>query len=341
MPIITPVAPPTPATQSQSSDNAQQSARARAVALLSGGNGNTQQTPVVNPSNVSAEEHSAMKTHSSTDQDGNNGDNTSQQEAPPAAKEEPISSQYAILARKEKALRAQAAKQEQTYKAREAALAAREAEVASKATIDTSKYISIDDLKRNAYGKLTELGVTYDEISQQALASQSPEAQYYQRLREEMNSELQKVREEQAQTRTAYEQQQAQAYQNALNQIRTETRQLVMSDPSFETIKETGSVNDVVDLIERTFKEDGTLMTVEQAAQAVEDYLVEEALKISKIKKIQNRLGAQASKTPAQPQKQSAPQEANQLKTLTNSVTNTRPLTAKERALLAFKGQLK
>lgn len=334
MPTITVVdrAAPTQTGQSAPGSDAKQ----RAIQALMGSTGNTQQTPVVNPSQVSVEERGATKTENTT---AITEDTTSEQEAPQAAKEEPISSQYAILARKEKALRANAAKQEQTFKAREAALAAREAELTSKGTFDSSKYVSIDDLKRDAYRVLTNNGVTYDDISQQALASQSPEAQYYQRLREEMNQELQKVRDEQAQTRTAHQQQEAQAYQNALNQIRSEARQLVTSDPAFETIKETGSVNDVVDLIERTFKEDGTLMTVEQAAQAVEDYLVEEALKISKIKKIQNRLGVQAAKPAAKTQAPN-PQEANNLKTLTNSVGNTRPLTAKERALLAFKGEL-
>jgi hypothetical protein len=302
------------------------------------GSQNSQSNPVANPSSISPEENLAIKSQVSQDQTAITEDTTSE-EAPPATKEEPISSQYAILARKEKALRARAAQQEQAYKSREAALQAREAEISSKSNFDSSKYVSIEDLKRDSYGVLQKHGVSYDDISSQALASQSPEAQMLRQMREEMNAELQKVREEQANTRTAQEQQQAKAYQNALNQIRTEASQLVSSDPTFETIKETGSVNDVVDLIERTFKEEGRLMTVDEAAQQVEDYLVEEALKISRIKKIQSRLGAQTVQKTAEI-KQTAPvEEANKLKTLTNSVGNTRPLSAKERALLAFKGE--
>jgi hypothetical protein len=156
-------------------------------------------------------------------------------------------------------------------------------------------------------------------------------------MREEMQEELRKVREEQANSRKSIEQQQAQAYQQALSQIRAETKNLVNSDPSFEAIKATGSVNDVVELIERTFNEDGKLLTVEEAASAVEEYLTEEATRLSKIGKIQKRLqAAQQSNSAKKPV-----QEQPQLKTLTNGVGAQKPLNARERALLAFKGELK
>ena len=45
--------------------------------------------------------------------------------------------------------------------------------------------------------------------------------------------------------------QQTQAYQSAVNQIRTDVKALVSSDPNFETVKSTNSVNDVVELIDR------------------------------------------------------------------------------------------
>lgn len=327
-------------------NNAQSDARARAIAALAGSQQNSQQSPVVDPTSISPEEMSAVKSpeHTDNQEETQEAAPTKEEATQPEEKEEPLSTQYAVLARKEKALRAKAVAQEQQYRQREEALKTREAELSKSSTIDTSKYISIDDLKRNAFGKLSELGITYDDISQQALTAQSPEAQAMREFKQQMEDELRKVREEQANVKQTFEQQQAQQYQQALNQIRNEAKQLVSSDPTFETIREMGSVNDVVDLIERTFKEDGTLLTVEQAAQAVEDYLVEEALKISKIKKISERLKPAAPQA-APAKQQAAPgqqkqQPAQQLKTLTNSVGSTRPLSAKERALLAFKGQL-
>jgi hypothetical protein len=326
---------PTPGASASTSQQStpQQDARARAIAALSSSNSppGGEALPTVN----SQVAQNALET-----QTIEQTDNTEEVTSP--IKEEPISTQYAVLARKEKALRAKVVAQEQQWKQREAQLTARETELQSKNTIDTSKYISIDDLKRDAFGVLTKNGVSYDDISQQALAAQSPESQYYQRMREEMNQELQKVREEQANTRKSYEQQQSQAYQQAVTQIRNEANQLVKTDPNFETVRETGSVNDVVDLIERTFKEDGILMTVEEAAQAVEDHLIEEAMKISKIKKIQERLKSAAQKAPAaQQQASQAQQQPNQMKTLTNTVGSSKPMSARERALLAFKNELK
>jgi hypothetical protein len=329
-----------PVSAQPSETNAQQSARARAIAALSGGTANqAQATPVANPSSVAVEDMAAISQSSGQNDSSAEATNASEPEVTAPTKEEPLSSQYAALARKEKAIRAKAMAQEAQFKQREAALQAREAEIQSKSSIDSSKYISIDDLKRDAYSTLMGLGITYDELSQQALNAQSPEAQAFQRYKAMMDKELQQVREEQAKTRQSFEQQQAQAYQQALAQIKNEANQLVNSDPSFETIKATGSVDDVVELIERTFQQEGTLLTVEQAAQAVEDYLIEEALKIANIKKIQAKLKP-AAQQPA-PQKQpTQPAQPAQMKTLTNAVGSTRPLTAKERALLAFKGEL-
>lgn len=301
-------------------------------------------TPQVNQNNISPEERGAItsqvpenkETHSSVE-----GQDTQSEATPPTvpSKEVPLSTQYAALARKEKALRSAQIAQETQFKQREAALQAREQELTNKPSFDPTKYISIDDLKQDAYGNLTRIGVAYDDISQQAIAAQSPEAQAFQRYRVQMEGELQKVRDEQAKIRQSSEQQQAQAYQQAVNQIRNEANQLVTADPTYETIKATNSVSDVVELIERTFKEEGTLLTVEQAAQAVEDYLVDEALKLAGIKKIQAKLRPAAPNTAAQATTNPV-QSAPQMKTLTNAVGSTRPLTAKERALLAFKGEL-
>jgi hypothetical protein len=301
-------------------------ARARAIAALQGN------TPVQNPSSISPEEVGAIRRTATSDTVEQPSEATE-----PESKEAPLSPQYAALARKEKAIRAKAIAQEQAFKAREAALIAREAELTSKSNPTLDNYISKDKLKENAFGVLSELGLTYDQLTEQAIAQQSPEWQMFAQMRQEMQEELRKVREEQAETRKSYEQQQAQAYQQALTQIRNETKNLVSSDPSYEAIKATGSVNDVVELIERTFNEEGRLLTVEEAATAVEEYLVEEATKLSRLGKIQKRLtSAQSPSTKTQPLA-----AQNQMKTLTNGVGAQKPLSARERALLAFKGEMK
>jgi hypothetical protein len=353
MPTITIVDKPTPIQTSLNSNN---QARERAVAALLGGTGNAQATPVADPNNVSVEDLQATQTkqtdNSVVEETATDSQEATAQSLDPSkdassedAKTEtapPLSTQYAILARKEEALRARAIQQDQAIKAREDAIAAREVELQSKANPDLSNYISKDKIKQNAYGVLTELGLTYDEITQQALASQSPDAQLIRQMREELAEELKGVKEEQAKTRQIVEEQNTKAYQQAVSQITSEVKQLVKLDPSFELIKAKSAHGDVVQLIERTFHEDGVLMSVEEAAQAVEDYLVEEAFKDSQVGKIQARLKKAAEAKP-QP-KTVAVQQQNaqpQIKTLTNAVGSTRPLTARERALLAFKGELK
>ena len=305
----------------------QADARARAIAMLSG------QAASVNQNSVSPEEMGAVKNTDNTVEDKPSTEVT---EAP-IQEETLLSPQYAALARKEKAMRMKAAQQSEALKAREAAIAAREAELASKQTQDLTNYIPKDKLKDNALQVLSELGLTYDDVTQQAIAQQSPEWQMFAKMRAEVQEELRQVREEQANSKKAFEQQQAQSYQQALKQIRTETRDLVNSDPQYEAIKATGSINDVVELIERTFNEEGRLMTVEQAANAVEDFLTEEATKLSKIEKIKKRL-----QTQEQPQTPKSQQPVgNQIKTLTNTLGAQKPLSARERALLAFKNELK
>lgn len=324
---VNPVSTPTSPSQTTPSSEAQ-SARDRAISALMG------TAPAVDQNAISPEEMKAVSGRNDTVEESSKdtSEATQSTSSETSTKEEPLSSQYAVLARKEKALRAKAAQQEQAFKAREAALAARESEVSNKASFDPSKFISLDDLKSNAYATLAKLGISYDDISEQAIAAQSPEAQAYSRMRSEIQEELRALREEQDRTRKQIENSQTQAYQQALKQITLEVNDLVNKDPNFETVKHAGATNDVVELIERTFQEEGKLLTVEEATQAVEDYLVEEALKMSNIKKVKDRL-SQAN-TPKQPQ-------TVQMKTLTNSVGAQKPLSARDRALLAFKGELK
>lgn len=340
----------------------QQSAREKAIAALMGHSasptGNTQSTPVQNPSQISVEETTNLnkkapeeKLETAPAEERNDTVEAAQPEpekaeaeqpkeaTQPEKQEEPLSQQYAVLARKEKALRAR----EQSFKQREAALQAREAELSKPSTaVDTSKYISIDDLKRDTYGVLQRHGVSYDDISTQALQAQSPEFQAMARMREEIDAKLAKLEQEQVKVKSTFEESQTQAYQGALKQIKSEAQSLIQNDQAFETIKEMGAVQDVVDLIEKTFKEDGQLLTVEEAATQVEEYLIEEALRLARLQKVQSRLkpAPSAAKPAQQPASQANQQPpAKQMTTLSNSTNSSRQLSARERALLAFRGE--
>lgn len=325
----------------------QQAAKARAIAMLTGTQGSNQ-TPdnvSVNPSKMSAEDMTIIKKN---DQPDNNVEASSSQvseevstppaqEAAPEKPAEPLSNQYAVLARKEKAARAKALELQQ----REMMLKAREE--ALKPQVDTSKYVDRSLLSdpQKAIKVLEENGLSYDQLTEAILnqaSSQTPEAQIIQKLQ----ARIDQLEEGLNKTNKSYEEQQKQQYDQAVSQIRNEVVQLINRNPDdFEAIRATRSVDDVVDLIKQTFEKDQILMTPEEAAQEIEEYLAEEAYRLSQLKKIQSRYRSQvapatAGAKPAAPSNQPQKQP---MKTLTNSVGSTRKLTARERAIAVFKGE--
>jgi hypothetical protein len=319
----------------------QQAARDRAISLIKGAPVVAAQnsTPIpVNANDVGVEQLSAVNPPSRVDE----GAITEATEVPTvepkpkADDEKPLSDKYQILARKERALRAKAQQQDQNLRQKEQALKAKEAELQAKYKNYDTNYIPKSQLKQAALDALTTGELSYDEVTERMLSPTDPKVMtYIQRLEAKVKQLEQGVEE----TKTNYANSQDQAYKAAVNQIRTDVKALVQSDPNFETIKATRSINDVVDLIEKTFKEDGILLSVDDACNEVENYLIEETMKIAKLSKIQKRIQTAPAAQPArQEQKNKQPQP---MKTLTNAAGSTRQLSARERALLAFKGQLK
>lgn len=327
MPIITP---------SQTNQSAQpattpvQSARERAISMLqsSPSSAQTQATPAEVLHAQAAEVVQSDSSEATPEPAKVAAD------APKEA-ETPLSTQYAVLARKEKALRSKV----QELRAKEDALKAREeaAKTASQPSIDESKYIPKERLTQDTLAVLEEMGISYDQLTNLIL-NQPKLDPASQAALSQMKAEIKALRDAQDDARKGVQTQQEEAYKQAVNQIRLEAKQLVSSDPvAYEAIHLTNSVNDVVELIEETFKQDGVLLSVEDAAKEVEDYLAEEAFKLAKLKKIQQKLQPVA---PA-PKKQDVEKQQPQMKTLTNAVGTQRKLSARERALLAFKGELK
>jgi len=255
----------------------------------------------------------------------------------PRQEDPQLSSQFAKLARQEKALRARVQQQEQALKAREAELQAKEAELLKKYELDKSSYIPKDLFKQDAFTALQEAGLSYDDLTQQLL-NNTPVDPRINATISKLESKIRELESANQETRKQAQDQQTQAYQAALKQIKNDVTQLVSTDPAFETVKATRSIDDVVELIEKTYSQDGVLLSVEEAAQQVEDYLIEEAMKLTQIGKIKQKLGV-ASQPQKQTQKPSEPEQP-QMKTLTNASSSARKLSAKDRAILAFRGEL-
>lgn len=331
-------------------------ARAKAIAAYMNQTANqaapdaSQSHPVRNPTQVSPEEISAVKASTSTESVGQTDTVESTSEAvetkpevTKAPKEDSLSSQYALLARKEKALRAKAQQQDAAAKAREAALVEREAKLAAKDSEYQARYIPKDRIVQDPLAALSELGVSYDQITQAILNSPKPENMEQLNAIRELKAELVAVKEAQLAAKKSIEDQQQQSYQQAISQIRKDATKLVENNPDYETIKETKQVNEIVKLIEKTYHEDGYVMDIEEAAQLVEQEIVDRIMATVNIKKIKQKL--QPAEKPVNTTSQKTQEtisrsEPQSQKTLTNAIGSSRPLSATERAVLAFQGKL-
>lgn len=352
---IKPVAGPHVISQGSQNDFAKaQATRQAAIAAYSG---QPAQQVVQNQSQVSVEEMGAIRAPNRSEQQSDQSPRIeeSQPEIPTpnvdtkaTQPEDPtLSRQFAQLAKQERQLRLKVQQQEQAMKVREAAIKAKEEAYSAKDQEYSQKYIQKDFLKNNPLQALAEAQVSYDELTQQIINSSTPQDPRLLATISKLEAKISQLEKTTEETTNNWKSEKDSQRVAAVKQIRSEVTNLVNSDPNFETIKATKSYNDVVELIERTFDEDGILLSVEEAANEVENYILEEAVKLSRLSKVSKKALAagspsQPSKQPVeqstQPKAQSAPQP---MRTLTNATASTRPLTAKERAMLAFKGQLK
>lgn len=249
---------------------------------------------------------------------------------------------FVQLARKERMLR----EQQRDLKMKEEMLKTREMAF-------ESGYIKKEDIQKDTLGALKNLGIDYDKLTQDQLInlqSQDPIAAELARQRqvtEELQAKLDGFEKSNAETQT-------QSYAQALNQISREVKQMVDTDERYEAIKATGSYQDVVKFIETYFKKTNEIIDYAEAADFIENDIIDDSVKRAQLKKVQAKL------TPTQQAAQGeikvpgfkrdlsnkitiTPKDYSKAQTtLTNQIPNTtKPLTPRERAILAGKGLLK
>ncbi len=244
--------------------------------------------------------------------------------------QEALSPRFAALARQQKAFREQQKAFQAQKQLFETERQARQEEIEQAKSWKTK-------LTQDPLSAITEAGITYEQLTNAILNQPSSQDLQYQKLFQEVQS----LRQSQEQSSTRFEDLQKQQYEDAKKQIRNDVSMLVDGNEVFETIKAMNAQEAVVELIEETYKEENRLMTIDEAAQAVEDYLVEEAMKLASLKKIQ----AKFSPPPSPEVQQTQPTQKTQMQTLSNRMvqSTTKSLNAKEkreRAILAFQGKL-
>lgn len=241
--------------------------------------------------------------------------NVETMEQAPEATEKPISPQFAALAKQERQLR----KARQELKAQQDAWKAEQA-----------SFVSKDILKTDPLKALSEAGISYEKLTELQLGQIAPDPN---------QTLLNKIAELEAKLASVDEQftkRDTQAYDAAVNQIRNDVKLLVDSDDTFETIRATGEQESVVELIKKVFDAEGTILSVEEASKLVEEKLLERKLKevetLTKLSKIKSRL----SKPAENPEEATQVQQPQKQPTLSNQAAVSRPLSARERAIMAF-----
>ncbi len=226
---------------------------------------------------------------------------------------QPLSPQFAALAKQRRALQV-----------KEREIADREKALQSQSVTPTDA-VPVARLKSDPLGVLLESGVTYEQLTEAVLANQNG-----------YNPEIAELKEKLAALEQGVDKKlsdrEAQAEQAALAEMRREASSLIAQGDEFELVRETGSLTDVMKLIERTYRESGEILGVREALGLVEDELINDATKIARLGKIQSRF---APTSVTQPQ-----QQQRQMRTLTNRDTASVPLSRKARALAAWAGNL-
>lgn len=254
---------------------------------------------------------------------------TSEAAVPPVAKQgEAGSPQMQLLARQQQALR----KAQLELKAGQEAWKQEQA-----------KYLSKETLTSDPLKALAEAGISQDRLVELQLNQSSPPSdtdQLKQKIAE-LEQKLNGVDE-------TFKSRDKQAYDQAVAAIERDAKLLVNSDPAYETIKALGpeGTKEVVELIKKQFALDGSILDVEDAAKQIEELALEREYdrvnKLMQLTKIKQKLAppvpaaqvTEAEKTKQPQASQPSPSFASQ--TITNKMAVQRPLTARERAILAF-----
>jgi hypothetical protein len=222
----------------------------------------------------------------------------------------PLSPQFAALAKQRRALQVK----EQQLIEREKALS----------TQGQSPDAIIQKLKSEPLSVLKEHGVTYDQLTEAILNEQngiSPEVTKLRAEIEAMKADLNK-------NFTDRDQQQEEA---ALREMQREATFLAKDGETYEMIRDTNSIPDVMELIKRTYKTTGEVLDVSVAMEAIETELLEESLQAAQRRKVQERLKVGVQPQPGQ----------KLIKTLTNRDSAAPILDRRSRAIAAMNGTLK
>lgn len=171
-------------------------------------------------------------------------------------------------------------------------------------------------LRKDPINTLAELGLSYDKLTELALNDGKLTTDMQMDLMrreidEKYGSELQALKEELAEKERKAEEQK---YEEVINGFMNELTSYVNSNDKYEMIKANDAVDLVYNVIEQHHQETGRILSNEEAADQVEEYLFEEAKKLLESNKLKG-LYQQAKPTEEKQERQPSPTLSNELGT--------------------------
>jgi hypothetical protein len=252
-----------------------------------------------------------------------NNEETSQNDTAEPAQDNQFSKKFAALSRKEKALR----EKEQEYESKFAEMQAQlEALQAPKEEPKEPELPLEYRLRKDPMGTLAELGLGYDKLTELALndGKLSTDMQM-QLMREELEKGYQsKFAELEAKLIEKEKAEEESHYNQVINNFKNEIETHIQSNTEeYELIAASESQNLVYDVIDEHYQETGKIMNIKEASDLVEEHLLEEARKFTKLKKLSAAQAEQA--------KPSTPENGQSPLTLSNTHSAQVPLSAEQK----------
>ncbi len=240
-----------------------------------------------------------------------------------------LSTKFAHLARKTKAFR----EEQRKFQTERDAWKAQEGKYQSAVGLEQR-------LTQDPLGVLAERGITQDQLTALLVNQANPQEANMVFQLQQQNKELMAKIES---INKRFEDNENGAVEQAYRQIENDTKILVSSDESnYEMISKAGEdgIQAVKALIKVMWDEDQVLMSVQDAAEQVEQELLERSIALASANKVKAKLSPPAPV--ADPKQQPIPGKSQPTRTLNSQAAQptSKPMSAKERAILAFKGQL-
>jgi len=206
-------------------------------------------------------------------------------------KSDDFSRKFAALSRREKEIRAKEAE----YDKRIAELEERLNSFNQKSEPEPEPELPIEyRLKKNPLKALEEMGLSYDKLTELALndGKLTPEMQM-RLMREELEGDYKKKFEELENRLLEKEKSDEQRrYDDIQRGFKNEIDEYVNSNLDKYELIQANEANDIIyDVIEEHYNDTGRILDIEEAAEAVENYLEEEAEKLLKLGKLRSKFG--------------------------------------------------